>query len=414
MVPPALSSAGTTIASFAPARPVRVLHVASHLDIKLGGSIWATFQIAASAHGPAIQCEVAGTVMPGSDTAGYFRRTFPGIKVHEFACHFPRHNFASVGLLAWLLRHAADYDVIHVHQIFHWPFIYAWWAARLRRRPLVVSPHNSLDPADLTKHSRVKHLVYGPLVIRPALAGAVLLCTAEKELSRAVTFGAKPAPRPLAIPLPVADPSLEPVDPGAFRRRHSIPADAFTVLFLSRIDPKKGLDLLVEAFSRLRAVRPGAVLAIVGAGDAEVRRKCEKLAARLGVSASVRWCGFADGPAKAAAFRESDVYVLPSHYENFALAVIEAMWTGLPVLTTTGVFIADTLAEQGACLVCAPETLALTEGLLRLAGDDALREQFSRRSREVAATLYSAAAVRPLYEELYKDVATRIRPRNFH
>jgi glycosyltransferase involved in cell wall biosynthesis len=385
-------------------RPIRVLHIANHIDIALGGSIWATFQIAANAHGGDIQCEVAGTIHRGSNSADYFRTRFPHIKIHTFPCHFPKHNHASIGLFRWLLGNAGNYDLIHAHQIFHWPFIYASWIARWRKRALIVSPHNSLDPSDLRKHSRAKHLVYGPLIVRPALSGAVLLCTAPKEAERAVVFGATPPPRRMAVPLPVDDPMTQASSPGEFRSRHKIDPTAFVVLFLSRLDHKKGLDLLIAAFPRLLAVRPDAVLAIVGEGDPTVRAECEALADRLGIAASLRWCGFATGSAKAAAFRESSIFVLPSHYENFALAVIEAMWAGLPVLTTTGVFIADTLAEHRACLICEPATDSIAEGLERLSSDTALCESFRTNGRVLAESHYSAAAVRPQYQAFYRSL----------
>lgn len=384
---------------------VRVLHIANHFDVKLGGSIWAAFQIAASAHGGTVVCELAGTINRGSDTAAYFAERFPQLRLHLFNCHFPRHNHASIGLQRWMSRNAGNYDVIHCHQIFHWPFIYAGLAASKWRKPLVVSPHNSLDPADLKKHSWLKDRLYGPLVIRPVLSRArVLLCTAALEAERAVTYRASPEPPREVIPLPVANP-LEELAGGSFRKQFVIPPDAFVLLFLSRLDRKKGLDQLIPAFACLAKTNRDLVLAIAGAGDEAVKRDGQVQAQHLGVASQIRWCGFMAGADKAAAYRESDLFVLPSYYENFALVVIEAMHAGLPVLTTTGVFIWKTLANQQAAVVCEPTAEALCLNLQRLIADPALRSRLAKTGKEVAEREFSPGAVRQGYQDLYHRLA---------
>ena len=102
------------------------------------------------------------------------------------------------------------------------------------------------------------------------------------------------------------------------------------MLFLSRLDTKKGLDLLLQAFARVRGAGQNPALVVAGTGDAAFEAGLRREAARLGIDGDLHWAGFLSGADKLAALADADLFVLPSYSENFGISVVEAMAAGLP------------------------------------------------------------------------------------
>ena len=385
-------------------RPLRILHVASHLDIRMGGSIVAAAQIAETVAGEEFSCTVAGTVVAGSGTEGYFRANYPRVQFEPFPMAFPRHSFNSPRLRRWLKSAAGQFDVVHTHGLFNFPYLFGGRAALAAGVPLVISPHNSLDPYDLRKKAWLKRLVYGPWMVRPLLAGcARVLCCAPLEARRLVTYGAHPNPEVATVPLPVAPlPASAPA--GEWRRRHGFAADACVLLFLSRLDRKKGLDLLVPAFLSVAREDPSAMLAIAGDGDEALATELRRLVAQSGLEDRVRWLGFVTGEERVQALRGCDVFVLPSYNENFGIAVVEALHAGRPVLISNEVYIHEVLSRRGCAEVCEPTGAGVLAALRRLVSDRAHRERLARQAEATALAEFAPDVVRDQLRELYRQV----------
>lgn len=208
-------------------------------------------------------------------------------------------------------------------------------AGRLRNagRPYVVSPHGMLEPWAF-RNRRWKKLPYFHLVERRFLTGAAsLFVTSEMEkehLLRVVSH-----PRVEVLPLGCRDPR----GPAYAEARRTLgwKRGDRVMVFLSRVDPKKGLHLLFEALAGLPEVARGWRLVIVGDGPEdygrELRRRREQLGGRL---PPVEWIGPVWGDGRWPYLRGGDLFVLPTHSENFGIAVLEALHAGTPVLTTTG------------------------------------------------------------------------------
>jgi glycosyltransferase involved in cell wall biosynthesis len=134
------------------------------------------------------------------------------------------------------------------------------------------------------------------------------------------------------------------------------------LLFLGRINEKKGCDLLVQAFAKLCASHPDLHLVMAGPDPANWRERIQTLASNSGCTDRIHWPGLLLGDAKWGAFAACEAFVLPSHQENFGVAVVEALASGRPVLLTHPVNIAQDLAADGCALV-EPDT---REGITRL------------------------------------------------
>jgi glycosyltransferase involved in cell wall biosynthesis len=187
---------------------------------------------------------------------------------------------------------------------------------------------------------------------------------------------------------------------GSFRARRRISPDEPLVLFLSRLIPRKGADLLIEAFADALPAR--GALAIVGPeGEAGYLDHLRGVAERRGVSSRVRFTGPLYGDEKKAALADADVFALPSSYENFANAVAEALACRLPVVVTDRCGI-HSLIDGRAGLVVARERKAVAEALRQMVENPELRSRFQAGCPAVARELSlekTVAALESIYAE---------------
>lgn len=365
-------------------RPLRCLHVIAGMDATQGGDVRATADLCTTLTLLGQPCEIA--TLGGHGAASSSTALNPrGVPVHCFSPSFPRRLGNSVQLARWLRRHAGDYDLIEVHGVFRATSLLAAHAARRSRVPYIVHPHGSLDPFDLRKHHAVKRLL-GPLfdrlLLRPARA---LVLTSAVEMANAYSFGA-PTPR-FSVPPPILD------DPGvgdrdAFRARLDAGPATFVLLFMSRIDYKKGLIRTLRALERVRRDGIDAVLVIAGTGTAAYEATVAAEVEGLGIDAHVHFIGFVDGQAKVDAFAGADAFVLASDNENFGVVVVEALRAGLPVVISDRVAIAGDLGAAGAAVVVTPDDAATAAGIATLARDRVRAAAIAGAGRRAATKLY--------------------------
>src|SRR5262249_7650969 len=147
---------------------------------------------------------------------------------------------------------------------------------------------------------------------------------------------------------------------GTFRETHGIPNDRLVLLFLGRLHPKKGFDLLLPAFARLK---DDTLLIFAGPSEERYQHSLKEEAIRLGIADRVLFTGMLLGSGKLAAFVDADLFVLPSYQENFGIAVAEALAAGLPVVISDQVNIHAEVAAAGAGGVVPTETAALATEL---------------------------------------------------
>ncbi|MBZ5589446.1 MAG: glycosyltransferase [Acidobacteriia bacterium] len=256
-------------------------------------------------------------------------------------------------------------ELIHTHGLWLHP---NWVSARVARRrglPLVVSPRGMLAEWALDRRRLFKRVLWH-LVDGPACRGAAIVhCTSQGEATEVRRAGCR---GPLAvIPNGVDTMSFSP----AVKATGSPREVGHEVLFMSRIHPKKALDLLLEAWAGVRASQPAARLALAGPGEPHnVAWLREMLDGSLG--RGVRYLGVVAGEERLRLLRSAAVVVLPSRSENYGMVVAEALACGTPVITTTGTPWHALPAERCGWVV-EPEVAALAGALdaaLRCSGDE--------------------------------------------
>jgi glycosyltransferase involved in cell wall biosynthesis len=221
---------------------------------------------------------------------------------------------------------AQDADILHTHGLWQHPSWVALGWKRQRQRPHVVSVRGMLEPWAWEHRAWKKRPMWKMFEKRNLESAALLHATSEQE---AQSF----RDRGLKVPIAIIPNGVELPDKW-IRNGVSMPSKR-TVLFLSRIHPKKGLPLLLEAWAKVRP--DGWDLKIVGPDEGGHRKELEKQAAALGLADVVSFLDAVRGEeAKNSLFTEASLFVLPTHSENFGIAVAEAMAHGLPVITTHG------------------------------------------------------------------------------
>ena len=290
-----------------------------------------------------------------------------------------------------------DFDVAHIFGLYDLlgPAVAA--ACRADGVPYVVEPIGMFVP--IVRNLWLKGL-YHFVLGRKLLQGASsVVATSDQEIEELVAGGiarGKVVLRRNGVEVPGSRP-----EPGTFRRAQKIPEEAKLVLFLGRLSLKKSPELLLKAFAELSKRSPGIplILAFAGPDEGGVQSALEQTASQLGIRSQVRFAGPLFAEAKWAAYRDSDVFVLPSQNENFGNTAAEAVASGTPVIVSEHCGIAPLLAEE-AGLVVAHEESALCEALWRVLGDAELRGRLKAGCAKVASRLGWEEPVREM-EGLY-------------
>lgn len=273
----------------------------------------------------------------------------------------------SSALLPWLKANVSRFDTVLVHGLWQYGSFATWKALKGTQIPYYVYPHGMLDPW-FKRTFPLKHLkksLYWPWaeyrVLRDARA-VLFTCEEEKRLARqsfrlyrvreeVVALGTAPPPND----------SEEARD--AFLAAWPHLKEKRLLLFLGRIHLKKGCDLLLEAFAKVAGTDTSLHLVMAGPDQIGLQTGLQQQAAALGISARVTWTGMLTGERKWGAFYAAEAFVLPSHQENFGIAVVEALACGLPVLISNQVNIWREIETDRAGLV-AKDDLAGTTALL--------------------------------------------------
>jgi glycosyltransferase involved in cell wall biosynthesis len=306
----------------------------------------------------------------------------------------------SSGLARWLDRHVVDYDLVDIHAVFSHSSLAAARACRRAGTPYVLRPHGALDPWSLSRKAWQKAALMR-LGVRRMLAGAAQLqYTTEQE--RALAQTSLPWLRSgSVVPLGVDDDCFS--DP---RTDTSRPY----VLTLSRLEEKKSIELLIDAFHEL--ARDGAPvwrLVLAGDGRPTYVGALRARAAAGPAAPHIEFSGWVRGHQKRALVAGASVFASPSAQENFGLSLVEAMASGVPVLVTPGVNLAREIDSAGAGWVVPHDAAALATRLRGIMTGDADRTVRGAAARGLAERFRWSVCVGQL-AEFYEDVRARREP----
>jgi glycosyltransferase involved in cell wall biosynthesis len=263
----------------------------------------------------------------------------------------------------WLKVNYNRFDGVIVNGVWQYHGVAAR-RALAGRKPYVVFAHGMLDPYFKSRFplKHLKKLVYWTLQEHRNLNAAQAVCFTSEEERRVAADGFPFCRfRRVVVPYGTMGPSGDPaVLMRAFIESWPQLRGKRYLLFLGRIHPKKGCDLLLEAFAQ--AARSGLQLVMAGPDETGWSSDLKARAEQLGIGERITWTGMLRGDGKWGAFYGAEAFVLPSHQENFGIAVADALACGVVPLISNKVNIAPDVAADGAGLIDADSV----EGTVRL------------------------------------------------
>ena len=303
--------------------------------------------------------------------------------------------------------------MVVVHGLWQYHGFATWRALAGSATPYVVFPHGMLDPWFKRAHplKHVKKWLYWNWVERQLLrdAAAVLFTTEEERLLARTTFWRYQVNERVVgagIATPPADEDGR--QRAAFLARFPALAATRNLLFLGRVHPKKGCDLLLQAFTTVAGSDPTLRLVMAGPDQDGWCDELRILAGRLGIADRITWAGMLVGDLKWGALRSADAFVLPSHQENFGIAVAEALACGVPALISQRVNIWREVVEDGAGMAD-EDTVAGTTATLRrwCALGSASRQAMVAAARSCFRRRFAIEHTAAQLAELFADLRER-------
>ena len=378
----------------------RILHIVSAIDPLRGGPIMALLGLAQAQKRVGLDVSLASTFLRGESVAPAddLRRQGIATELIGPAYRALRWHRAIRPVLREMVARA---DVVHVHAL--WEEIQHQAAALSRDAgvPYVVTPHGMLTRWSLAQ-STLKKRLYLRWRMRRDLEGAAAVhytTEAERDASAGVGIGVPAIVEPLGVQL---DEFAELPPPGTFRQKFPQTRDRPLVVFLGRIHPGKGLELLVPAFAQART--RDAMLVVVGPDSGGYRATVERMVREHGIQDHVLFTGMLRGPERVAALADATLLALPSFHENFGVAVIEALAAGVPVIISDEVNIHREIAAANVGAVVPTRVEPLAAELRRWLSDDALRAAAAERTRPFTRQAYDWQRIARRWAEHYRQI----------
>ena len=389
---------------------MRILHVIPTISARYGGPAKACGEMSMALTDLGHQVEIFTTNYDGF--GGYIE---PGvaplsdkrsdITVHTFPVDVPPDYFRVSRPLAKALNETLPaVDVLHVHSLYLFTTLASGFFAHRHNVPLILRPHGTLNPFIFPRHRGRKFMVEWLYQNRMLKRVAAVHYTTEEErtLAKPYTFN-----RPgFVVPLGLNIDDYRPLPPrGTFRTRYPETRDKAILLFLGRINFKKGLDVLAKAFGAVARQRDDVHLVIAGPDNDELKPKVEAWLKAEGVIDKTTFTGMLVRDAKLAAFHDADLFVLPSFSENFGIAVIEAMACGLPVLISDNVNIHHEIKKSGAGMVEPADPVCFAKRILAMLADKATLRQQGKRGIDTVKSCFDWPSIGERMECVYQAVA---------
>ena len=267
------------------------------------------------------------------------------------------------------------------------------WAQQMGVK-VVLSPHGMLEPWIMARHYWTRKLPALLLYQKRAVVEADMLhATAESEKQNLIKLGYNNRISVIANGIDVDNVEMK----HSWKRNREI-------LFLSRVHVKKGINFLIEAVAALKNEMEGYCVKIAGEGEESYVNELRQLAARLGIGDMVKFTGGVYGDSKWELFRHADVFVLPTHSENFGIVVAEALACGTPVITTKGTPWQE-LETDGCGWWTEIGTEALIAALRKfLALSDGDIERMGRNGRKLVEDKYSSRKMAEDMVRMYNEL----------
>jgi glycosyltransferase involved in cell wall biosynthesis len=393
------------------AKDLKILHVIPAVARRYGGPSQAVFEMCRAIQRRNVDVLIATTDADGPavlpvETGKII--DYQGARTIFFQRQWSQRFGYSLTLARWLNLNVRDFDLVHIHAVFSHPCLAAASACRKQGVPYIVRPLGSLDPWSMKQKPFRKRLMWRLAARRMLRHAAAVHYTAREEQQLAErSLGLS---RGFVIPLGIEMGQLnDSTAAGLFRERHPSLGDRPYILALSRIHPKKKIELLLEVFLSL-ARQPEFErfrLVVAGDGEAAYKESLRSLVKEKGGGDKVYFSGWLDGAEKASAIQNAALFALTSRQENFGLAAIEALACGVPVLVSEHVNIATDIEESGLGWVTSLDAESFSATLAETLRDTGERRRRGRAGKDFVARQFSWSKLAAELIDLYSSLSHR-------
>ena len=385
---------------------MRILHVISNLSPRYGGPPKACFEMARSTAKLGHAVSIYTTNLDGptelnvpTDSSVYR----DGVEIRYFPIQYPRFWGFSLPLAIQLRSAVKEHDIVHIHSLYLFHSQVAAHYCRKHGVPYLIRPHGTLDPVIFQRHRLRKRIMELAFEHRNFKYAAAIHFTAEDEerSAKAHTLGAPGIVIPNGLDL--ADYENLPA-PGTFRARYPETRGKKIILFLGRINFKKGLDILVQAFSAVAQSRDDVRLIIAGPDNDGFEKKVRAWLRGAKVHDRTTFTGMLEGDDKLAVLGDADVFILPSYWENFGFSVVEAMACGVPVIISDRVAIWREVEAEGAGKVAPCNSNSFAEAMLSILNSPDVAELMGESGKTLVRKRFQWSSVALDLENAYRSI----------
>jgi len=330
-----------------------------------------------------------------------------GLETRYFPIQHPRFWGFSLPLARALRKATREYDIVHIHSLYLFHNMIEAHYCREYDVPYLIMPHGTLDPYIFERH-RFRKTIMELLFERKNIkrAAAIHFTTEdEKRLAKPYTFGTPGIVVPLGINL--IEYERLPA-PGRFRSRYPEISGKKIILFFGRINFKKGLDILVRAFSAVARSRDDVHLVIAGPDTGGFKENVRTWLRGENVHDRTTFTGMLEGDDKLAALGAADVFVLPSYSENFGFSVVEAMACGVPVIISDKVAIWREVEAGGAGEVAPCDVNRFAEAVLGLLNSPDQAGQMGENGKTLVRKRFQWSSVALDLENAYRSILSGV------
>ena len=339
------------------------------------------------------QVTVASTTANGKYELPVYKKTpklVDGVSVFYFPRWTKDHSQFSPALLWWLWRNVRKYDAVHIHSWWNISVLLSTSVCILRGVKPVLAPRGMLSPFTITgRFKPIFHRFIGEKLLKKTFLHA----TSEQERRECLSL----IPDWQNTNLP----NLLDIPSNKTQNNSTVETSHIRLLFLSRIHQKKGLELLFEA---LADVPFSWSLSIGGDGETEYIEQLKNQTKTLNIDDKIHWLGWVDVDNRGAVFQAADLFVLPSHNENFANVVVESLAAGTPVLVSQYVGLSDYVLTKNMGWVCDTTLQSLREKLTEATTQNTKRHQIARYCGEQVRQDFDPSVLVKRYIDMYQKI----------
>lgn len=306
-------------------------------------------------------------------------------------------------LYTWIKVHGNEYDIIHIHGVWHFAGVAPYLAGIKTAK--CITTHGLLDRWTIGKGYWKKYL-FGLLFQKNILKNTDLIqinnTDEQEDLKRFLGFE---HPNVKIIPngMNLKDFAVLP-QKGTFRNQFQIPLDKQLILFMSRINLKKGLDLLLPAFKKVASQRNDCLLILAGPDDGYLS-EVQAFINQNSLGNKIKLVGMLIGEHKLAALSDANIFVLPSHSEGFSIATLEALISGVPSLLSDRVGFGEAIRETNAAHLVELNEKSIEDGLNKMLNDKAYCQTLAMNGVSLVKNRYDIELVaKQLLNEFEKIV----------